>query len=720
THTVTWTASDANGNTASCSQTVNVSDSEAPVITCAATANISTDAGLCTSSASIGTASATDNCSVSSVVPSPVGPYSVGTTTVVWTATDVNGNTATCSQVVNVTDNQTPVITCPSTANVTTDAGSCTSTASIGTSTTTDNCAGVTVSSSPAGPYSVGSHTITWTATDANGNTSSCSQTVIVTDLELSIITCPVTANINTDAGLCTSSTSIGTATATDNCSVSSIVFSPAGPYSVGSHTITWTGTDVNGNVSSCSQTVNVIDNEAPSIACPATANINTDAGLCTSSASIGTATATDNCSVASVTASPAGPYTVGSHTIIWTAIDVNGNTSTCNQIVNVTDNEAPIIGTCPANITQCDNHVVTWTNPTATDNCSATVTCSPTSGSTFATGTTIVTATATDAAGNTSSCSFTVTINESPVVALSSNVAVNADAGTCGAVVTYASAASTGAPTPTITYSQNSGTSFPVGITTVTVTATNSCGASTSSFTVTVVDNEAPSIACPATVNINTDAGLCTSSASIGTATATDNCSVLSVTASPAGPYAMGSHTIIWTATDVNGNITTCSHILNVIDNEAPVVTCPATTSINTDAGLTTSSAPIGTATASDNCSGVTVSGPVPSGPYSVGTTLVVWTATDANGNTSSCTQAVNVIDVTSLNITCPVSITLIADAGLCTSSGSIGTATTTASSVTITSSPAGPYPVGITTVIWTATDGAGNTVTCSQTLVA
>ena len=95
-----------------------------------------------------------------------------------------------------------------------------------------------------------------------------------------------------------------------------------------------------------------------------------------------------------------------------------------------------------------------------------------------------------------------------------------------------------------------------------------------------------------------------------------------------------------------------------------------------------------------------------------------MVWTATDANGNTSSCTQAVNVIDVTSLNITCPVSITLIADAGLCTSSGSIGTATTTASSVTITSSPAGPYPVGITTVIWTATDGAGNTVTCSQTV--
>src|SRR5262249_3010878 len=53
---------------------------------------------------------------------------------------------------------------------------------------------------------------------------------------------------------------------------------------------------------------------------------------------------------------------------------------------------------------------VVNYPAPQASDNCSLmSVACNPPSGSTFPIGTTTVTCTATDAAGNMSSCSFTV-----------------------------------------------------------------------------------------------------------------------------------------------------------------------------------------------------------------------------------------------------------------------------------------------------------------------
>jgi sugar lactone lactonase YvrE len=88
----------------------------------------------------------------------------------------------------------------------------------------------------------------------------------------------------------------------------------------------------------------------------------------------------------------------------------------------------APTLAGCPANITvktgsgraTCDQ-VVTWTAPTATDNCGAVpVTSDYHPGDTFPVGTTTVTYTATDASGNSSHCSFTVTVVDTtpPVIA--------------------------------------------------------------------------------------------------------------------------------------------------------------------------------------------------------------------------------------------------------------------------------------------------------------
>ena len=114
-----------------------------------------------------------------------------------------------------------------------------------------------------------------------------------------------------------------------------------------------------------------------------------------------------------------------------------------------------------------------------------------PASGTVFPLGTTTVQASATDAAGNTATGSFTVTVQDTtpPVVTPPANVSVPATSPS-GAVVTYPAASATDAVTvsPVITYSQNGGTVFSIGTTTVNVSAQDAAGnIGRGSFTVTV-----------------------------------------------------------------------------------------------------------------------------------------------------------------------------------------------------------------------------------------
>jgi hypothetical protein len=103
--------------------------------------------------------------------------------------------------------------------------------------------------------------------------------------------------------------------------------------------------------------------------------------------------------------------------TVTATATDASGNTTSTSFNVTVNDTEKPALA-CPANITlgtelgKC-SAVATYA-AIATDNCGAvTLAYTIPSGSVFQRGTTPVTVTATDSSGNTSSCTFTVTVND-------------------------------------------------------------------------------------------------------------------------------------------------------------------------------------------------------------------------------------------------------------------------------------------------------------------
>jgi hypothetical protein len=98
TTTNTFKVTDASGNTAECSFTVTVNDTEDPSITCPSNITLS----ACTETASWSAPAANDNCP-GATVEQTAGPASGSsfangsTTTISYKTTDASGNTATCS-----------------------------------------------------------------------------------------------------------------------------------------------------------------------------------------------------------------------------------------------------------------------------------------------------------------------------------------------------------------------------------------------------------------------------------------------------------------------------------------------------------------------------------------------------------------------------------------------------------------------------------------------
>jgi uncharacterized repeat protein (TIGR01451 family) len=170
--------------------------------------------------------------------------------------------------------------------------------------------------------------------------------------------------------------------------------------------------------------------------------------------------------------------------------------------IVELLDGAGPVITTpeaLTAEATSATGATVTFQEPTAVDTGSglATLTCSHASGDTFALGTTTVSCTATDNAGNSSSASFTITVQDTtaPVFAGAAPITVEATSPS-GAAVTFVIPTATDLVSglAVVTCNQTSGATFPIGTTTVTCTAEDgAANAGSASFTITVQTTLAP-----------------------------------------------------------------------------------------------------------------------------------------------------------------------------------------------------------------------------------
>ena len=159
----------------------------------------------------------------------------------------------------------------------------------------------------------------------------------------------------------------------------------------------------------------------------------------------------------------------------------------------------------------------------------------------------------------------FSLPLPPLPPVAQCKNVTVSADAN-CSADASIDDGSYSPNAGDTITLVQYPAGPYPLGVTSVTLTVTGSFGTSNSCVaTVTVVDTNPPVITCPD--NIVTDATAPDGAVVSFAPTASDNCSVASVTSSPASgsTFAIGDTTVSCTATDAAGNQPACTFTVHV-----------------------------------------------------------------------------------------------------------------------------------------------------------
>jgi hypothetical protein len=169
-------AIDASGNADTCYFFVGVDDNESPVAICPENMNYGNDAGQC-GAIVIFEVAATDNCPDSLLEAEPPSGsfFNLGMTQVEVFASDASGNMDTCYFEVRIEDTEPPVALCPADTVVIIDSSQTGAYVEF-ILNATDNCAGVTVISTPPSGswFSLGSTTVEVVATDASGLDDTC------------------------------------------------------------------------------------------------------------------------------------------------------------------------------------------------------------------------------------------------------------------------------------------------------------------------------------------------------------------------------------------------------------------------------------------------------------------------------------------------------------------------------------------------------------------
>ncbi len=401
----TYRATDACGNSASCSHTITVFDNIGPVIACPAPLTFQCASQVPT--ATPGSITATDNCGGGATI-SFGGDQIVNQTcanrfTILrnYTAIDACGNTSTCIQTITVFDNTPPTLICP--GNTTVQCASLIPPVNLNL-VAVDNCGGtppvitfvsdVNSNQTCANRFTV---TRTYRATDACGNSAICTQLITVFDNTPPTFTCPANLTVACVGDVPAANLNL---IATDNCD------GPAPVITVASNITTnqtcanrfilnriYRATDACGNSATCAQIITVFDNVAPTITItdPLFAGIPNNGTLevqCYGqdpnwdppTFSQASASATDNCG-GTVTITYNHTFINGGdcihdgyinrYRLTWTATDACGNSSSRVAFVNLVDEIPPVIQGVPANITvNCDEIPDPPQNITTADEC--------------------------------------------------------------------------------------------------------------------------------------------------------------------------------------------------------------------------------------------------------------------------------------------------------------------------------------------------------------
>lgn len=415
-HDVFYTAKDACGNESRCSSVVIVSDEIKPVILCAEDSEVLlTPEGVVIADAEIFDNGSHDNCAIENyLVRRAGGEWSDQITfdcsdvansplTLIFRVTDINGLFSECELDVRIVDRDVPEVLCPADKTIT-----CTEDYNdlnlTGKASGMDICGIATIAHSDVNNLNhcgLGTIRRTWQVTDINGNTSTCEQLITVAEegtVEINfpeaivVEGCtngilPETTGEPTISGVvCTSNYGIDY---TDN----SFGDSPPACYEIYRK---WTVIDFCTYIPNdpsgkgyweFTQTIEVVDNTAPEITCPADEEIDVFNGNCETFVRLDLPTVTDCSPDVTITndspyatdngADASGMYPVGAHVITFSATDGCGNISTCSFMIKIND-KTPPVPVCLNGVTiPLDEHGHVFVTPnmisvSATDNCFA------------------------------------------------------------------------------------------------------------------------------------------------------------------------------------------------------------------------------------------------------------------------------------------------------------------------------------------------------------
>ncbi|MDO8365848.1 MAG: HYR domain-containing protein [Saprospiraceae bacterium] len=659
---LTYTAEDASGNTTTESFTITITDDDQPTLVCPGLQLRNTDPNLCTAVVNGLAPSVTENCAATVTWTAPGATpasgsndasgavFPLGNTTVTYTAKDVPNPAVMCSFTVTVTDNQAPTISASPAAlpfNATPNNGAA---LSVGTSTApgaplcdgkyewrhpmlTDNCTplafppasfeieisgmttvlptAVTMGANYTQIFNLGLSTITYTAEDNNGITSTWTFTVnIVDNVPATVVfdpadgsgVTPTTSSYTAPANNCFANVTIEqpNLAVTDPVYCGGLVPPQAAPCS------NYTTTDC-GAITITRLPNPVIDGFVPPFnpldPLNRTLTANFPVGI--------------------------GPQATIIH---YHVTDANGNTTTLSISVNVTEATPPTaLCILPTTVALDVNGVITidpiFLDNGSSDNCGGVVfSATPNSFSCADVGMMIpVTLLVEDIVGNFASCMTTLSIVDitAPQVVCPLPITVNTAPGICTATGLTAANLTAGiynalnpgqwddncSPT-TITWTVSAPSAgagvgagtlsshvFNKGVSNVQYTLDDPSNPSVNcNFTVTVLDNQAPVASnCPSNITVNANiapgcsykkpnSSPCIVDVNIpanqwcGSVNFTDNCdgaSVVSNLASLTQTYSLGTNPISITKTDAAGNMTTCTFNLTVVDVQPPTAIC-------------------------------------------------------------------------------------------------------------------------------------------------
>ena len=759
---------DGSGNTGTCVAVVTVADTIRPVANCASipTINLNSSGTFSLAAVSVNNGS-TDNtfplCNLSYAISVDGSAFAssfsfncslLGNRVLTLRVTDAAGNTRTCSQIVLVKDITPPTITAPANIAINCDASS--APANTGTfSGVADNCdpaptvvqlADVTINVICANSYTI---VRTWRATDASGNSTTASHSIIVQDLQAPVFHVQSAINLQT--------------TSPSSCST---------PFLL---RITQDSVSDNCTTNFANLTVQyTIDFPTPSYGF-------VDVNIFTPGASI-----------------PGGAFPVGTTLVTWRVIDQCNRSSTQTVSVTVTDVHGPVFsppysaancgktyvlpnttGACsnlfawprpnagPMDVTDClgfsvtehisDSSVTTYLNLVNQFNYNSVSPFGIFPTAQFPVGITIISYVATDANGNKSTCSFSIEIKdtEAPSLTCPPNQTILATCPTAQ-VPSY---------TNQVGISDNcSGNvdltqTYPAGtrldsiftmtppadssIFTITMIGTDGYNNDTCSFTVMLLDGQAPIPTIDSLPDLIDSCGTLI----VFAPTALDPCNpsadtIYGTPSTPVGSFLNtnppsyqlnpGSYVITWNYNDGNGNISTQPQNITVLNDVfPPVAICVANLTVTLDP--VTGKAPITSAMLNLGSFDPNMCGPltysvspdtvrcIHVGPSPAAVTLTV---RDFKGNPAICQTAVTVRDITApilsgapANLTIEACDTIPAAPQLTAFDACAGTYLVSAMQVSNQNPINGKFKYNYTiTRTWTTADSSGNTAVVTR----